>query len=1541
MYRIAPLFFAVLLFQTASAASHPIPQGPAGARADSARGYSLVLVDASSNDELVEARDFIMAQGGTVSIVLPPHSIMGWIPPEVASRIQGKHHIRSIHRSVLDGRTTGFRDRETTLAINAFNDIASGRQARRAARESQRPSGPEFDRPGMIDCTRPRPALNRADFIRNLQRMGADEALRQIQSTVTPQFFSNSDVMDGSIAVAVFLVESAGGIDPNLYTWSTDDQNLAISQVIDGLNWWVDQSRAFSLQRPLTFTVIPFLSTNPVCQQPYEPILHSGSDANLWIGRIMDNLGATDGDTIVKVAAFDQKLRFDNHTDWAYSIFIGYNPPPARTSFLDSRASWAYIGGPHANVLFRSFGWQLSQIISHESGHIFFACDEYFSPGYQTCSCSCAPEIRPQATNGNCQDTSCNPNSTACMMRSNDLALCSFTVAQIGWTSFVPKPVPTSPTGLVATAPGPTQVDLIWADTSTVEDGFQIERRGGTSADFSQVAVVSANTTHYSDLSVLGNTAYAYRVRAFNSTGTSPFSDEVPVITPTTASTLAVTTAQIPDATVDVQFSSTLGASGGTGGYSWLIESGSLPTGLSLSQSGTISGTPTIASSSTFVVRVLDGNNNHASKGLTLIVKPAAPLTISTTQLPRGSVGTTYSQSLGAAGGQTPYTWSIQSGSLPDGLTLNQSGVISGTPERTGSSSFSLKLSDAVGANVTSTLSIIVNPAVLGLTVDTASLPDGLIGDDYSYTLRALGGTSPYRWEITVGRLPDGLQLTEGGVISGRPTTAGEVSFTITATDQSSQTVSKELSIDVLPASVLTILNAGTLTVGAVGVPYRIELHAISGTPPYSWSKKKKKKFGTFPDGISLSDDGVLSGTPTAEGVSNFTVRVTDSAGRDAAKPFSIEVGPPPPPLSVRTDTLPTAQVGILYRGALQPSGGSGPYSWSIDSGALPDGLTMGTDGIITGRPTQLGVGAFVVRVRDALNSTSVRSLFIVVSPPPPPLVIQTVVLPETSAESSYSQALQATGGVPPYTWSIASGSLGAGLNLSASGTISGSAHTPGTSVFVVRVTDSAQQSVTRTLAITIRPADRIAPFGTLETPDSRATLNRTASGSGWGLDNVGVTTVDILIDGQKIGEAIYGVSRPDIAIAWPTFPNAANAGFAFNFDTTKFSNGEHTLAVRLFDAAGNATVLGTRTIEFQNAVFSVITTDILRGRKGDPYSMQLAAANGRPPYTWTLISGSLPAGLSMNASGLISGTPTTFGNFPFAVRATDSVGATAVASFTLQIQSDIEPLQILSSGDLPQASTGVIYSQQLLFTGGTAPRAWSMASGSLPPGMTLGSSGIISGAPTNVGVYNFTVRLTDATQTSVTSQPLRITVTPGPLIIQSTGDLARGRVANSYSYTLQKIGGAPPYTWAVATGSLPPGLSLNASTGIISGVPTQDGTFSFTMQLTDSQPLTVTSTTMRIIVDVAALTITSSGDLTGGRVNQDYSYTLQFTGGRSPYTWAVTSGTLPNGLTLKPDTGVISGKPTATGNFAFTVSLTDGTPTTVQSSQLRIAITP
>ena len=482
---------------------------------------------------------------------------------------------------------------------------------------------------------------------------------------------------------------------------------------------------------------------------------------------------------------------------------------------------------------------------------------------------------------------------------------------------------------------------------------------------------------------------------------------------------------------------------------------------------------------------------------------------------------------------------------------------------------------------------------------------------------------------------------------------------------------------------------------------------------------------------------------------------------------MTLEVGPPPPPLSIRTESLPQAPQGILYSARVEASGGVAPYSWNIESGALPDGLAMSAEGAITGRPTTVGSMSFTVRVKDSLGTLSTKPLFLTVALPPLPLLIQTISLPDTTAERPYSQSLQATGGLPPYTWSIASGSLAAGLNLSANGVISGTPDAAATSVFVVRVTDSASQSTTRTLAIIIKPSDKLAPFGVLETPAFKATLNNLATGSGWALDNVGVVQLDVLVDGQKVGEAIYNLSRPDIGAVWSNFPNAAHSGFSFQIDTTKLSSGDHTLAVRLLDAGGNSTIIGSRTVTIQNASLLIATTVVPKGKKGEFYDFSFTAGNGRAPFSWALISGSLPAGLSMNAAGRISGTPSVFGTFSFSVKVTDSVNASAAGSFSMVIIPDIEPLRIISNGDLPDGNTGVDYSQQLFFAGGVGgPRTWSMASGSLPTGLALGSaSGVISGTPTRVGTYTFTVQLSDATPTTVTSQPIRITITPGPLL--------------------------------------------------------------------------------------------------------------------------------------------------------------------------------
>ena len=270
-----------------------------------------------------------------------------------------------------------------------------------------------------------------------------------------------------------------------------------------------------------------------------------------------------------------------------------------------------------------------------------------------------------------------------------------------------------------------------------------------------------------------------------------------------------------------------------------------------------------------------------------------------------------------------------------------------------------------------------------------------------------------------------------------------------------------------------------------------------------------------------------------------------------------------------------------------------------------------------------------------------------------------------------------------------------------------------------------------------------------------------------------------------------------------------------------------------------------------------------------------------------------------------------------------------------------IEPLSITTTS-LEDGSLSSPYSAALSAYGGVFPYAWSVSGQTVN---TLGcpanayplvnpniglcldrDTGVISGTPTVAGTYTFAVQVTDNNSPTPNTATRMFTLEVSVVSI-TTASLKQWTqgidYGNAPAETMQASGGVPPYSWSISTGSLPTGMSINAGTGLISGIPGASGIFSFTVMVTDSAAQTATKD-LSITINPTPFVLTSS--LSFGVVGIAYSQTVFMTGGTSPITWAISSGSLFPGITFNSGTGVISGTPTALGTFSFTVRVTDST---------------
>ena len=715
---------------------------------------------------------------------------------------------------------------------------------------------------------------------------------------------------------------------------------------------------------------------------------------------------------------------------------------------------------------------------------------------------------------------------------------------------------------------------------------------------------------------------------------------------------------------------------------------------------------------------------------------------------------------------------------------------------------------------------------------------------------------------------------TSGATYTAPAASSSALSVTVTATSVADATKSATATISVPAAPSITT----TALMANVGAAFGSTLAATGGISPYTWALTQ----GTLPAGWSVTTAGVVSGPAPVAGQAgsiNLTFGLTDSGtptALTASQQVMLTINPAP--AITFTGVVPaTATYNVAFTGSSVATGGAGALTYSLFAGSLPTGLLLNTaTGAITGTPTAAGTFPFTVKAADAFGDSATKA-YSIVSSYPALTITSGVTLPIGYVGTSYDQFLTASGGSGTgYSWVLKSGSsLPAGLTLSSAGEIKGKPTASGPNSFTVDLTDSASNAASATFSLTVNPGVSITTGLTLPTGYAGSHYSKTLAATG----------------GSGSGYTWSLASGS-------TLPGGLTLSSAGVLSGTPTTAGTPSFSITVTDSASNtATAIFSMTIS-PGVTISPVTPPV--GYPGTAYTATTLAATGGSgtgyTWSWAAASGStLPAGLSISAGGVITGTPTnstaTSVVSSVVVMVSDSVGNQA----TLTVSVTIEATVAVATASLPGATVGANYSQTLAAAGGSGTyTSWQVTTGgaSLTAiGLSLNTAtGVISGASPTAGTANFTVAVTDS-QGHV-SAAASFTVTASSVLTVTTATLNPLNVGQTPTQIMTAAGGSgiiADYSWSwTASGgsSLPPGLSMGAN-GAIAGSPTATGTYNAAVKVQDSGSSTSATAILSITI-YPALTLSPNSALPAGYTGVVYNGSIAATSGSGSYCYKV-----------------------------------------------------
>jgi hypothetical protein len=826
--------------------------------------------------------------------------------------------------------------------------------------------------------------------------------------------------------------------------------------------------------------------------------------------------------------------------------------------------------------------------------------------------------------------------------------------------------------------------------------------------------------------------------------------------------------------------------------------------------------------------------------------------------------------------------------------------------------------------------------------VTSAATATGQVG--VSFTYQITGTNTPTSFSAT--GLPAGLSVnTSTGLISGTPTAASTTNVTVGATNASgSGTALVTITINLATP----VISSSTTAAGISGTSFSYQITASNSPTSFSASG--------LPAGLSVNTaTGLISGTPTSAGSSSVSLGATNAGGTGSAVlTLTVTLGKP----AITSATALPGQVGVFLSYLITAT--NAPTSFNATG--LPAGLTFSsTNNTISGAPTAAGTTTATLSATNA-SGTGTASLVFTVLPAVPMITSATGTSGSSGSAYSYQitannspTSFSATGlppgftintatgliaGTPTYqtTWTMTVGATNAGGTGSATVYLDVALGSPG-------ITSSATASgqVGEPFSYQITGGNGPTSFSASGLPSGLSV----DAGTGLITGSPGAAGTSVVTLGATNASGT-GSMTLTLTITTPAAPVIASAttsngqvGFAFTYQIaasnlpTSFtatnlpagltlgstgaitgvpqSNGSTSVTIGATNAGGAGTATLVITISPTWPVITSATT--ASGQTGTAFSFQVSASNSPTSYSAT----GLPTGLSISTTtGMISGTPGAIGSYAVTLGATNS-GGTGNATLELTISS---PSPSITSATSVSAQLNSAFTFQITAT--NAPTSYS-ATG-LPAGLTINTAtGAITGTPTTSGTFSVTLGATNALGTGTATLTLTLSAVLPPVITSSAN--AGTVVGNSFVY--QITGTNSPTSYAVT--NLPAGLTLNTTTGAITGTLGSIGISAMTITASNSggsgtSPLTITTVGTAPVITSASTVIVP------------ITFTYQITATNSPTSFSATG--LPTGLTIDPTLGAITGS-ASPGTYSVTITASNASGTGNQILTLDVTLSP